>query len=640
MSATLTVPRIAIAPWQGWVRAGSGFPSQPKASPGKFESGAAVFSLPEPREARTTSWARDGGRFCIFTGHLYNPEELAEERDWEAEYASGSAPPARVILAAYRKWGADLLPRLDGVFGLAIWDQPSETLICARDAAGIHPFYYSVAGEELVFSWDFEAVLGHPGVSRELHRVGLAEYLVHHWWNIHETHFRDVRRLPGSHGLRFTRGRLELFRYWNPTPSDGSMRWASQDELAQFPTLLKQAVARAMRAAGGRGAIFLSGGLDSVSVAAYAAEIAAEQGWPPPRALSVIFPGASYEEPIQRAVALQLGFPQEWNHINSYLEGTPRLLHEALSLAPVYPGPPSFTFAPAFFDLLKLARQSGCDFVMNGDGGDELLGVTPIYAADLVRNGNWSGLQILLRSLMRYWRGPKRPRWEALKAVFWTYGIRSLLREWAWEHLPGLAMWRRRQLITEAFPAWLAPDPSLRREIIARFEEHWDRQVSHGNFYLTSMEGRPLEVLPHMTLEEHFYRSAVAGVSLLPPYWSRPLADLLLRVSPEALGEGGRWKGLARNLMEKRFPQLGFGQQKKVVATDFPKAVLLREAPALWQHLGKADAMAELGLVDPTLYHPMLAEHLASNDIRKMYRNWHGAGAETWIRHRIRRDAR
>src|ERR1051325_8797636 len=149
MSATLTVPRIEMASWQGWVRAGSSFSSWAKASPGKFESGAAVFSLPDPGQARTTTWAQDSDRFCIFTGYLYNPDELSEEGDCDAEYADGLQSTAKLILAAYRKWGADLLPRLDGVFGLAIWDQSTETLICARDSAGIHPFYYASIGEDL-----------------------------------------------------------------------------------------------------------------------------------------------------------------------------------------------------------------------------------------------------------------------------------------------------------------------------------------------------------------------------------------------------------------------------------------------------------------------------------------------------------
>jgi asparagine synthase (glutamine-hydrolysing) len=622
--------QVKAAAWQGWIRAGSGFPaSGAESRPARVELGAAVFSLPEPQDAITTSWARAEGRFGIFSGFLFNRRELAKELWLEVDGGGSDLPsPAELLLAAYRRWGCDLARELDGSFAWAVWDESNDLLLCGRDALGWHPLYYCAFGEELIFSWDFETVRRHPRVSHELNRVALAEHLTRHLTDPQETFFEGVRRLPNGHALRFSRGRCDVFRYWDPVPVSGPVRWVTPEELTEFPSLLRKAVAGAMDCGGGRAGILLSGGLDSVSVAAFAAEVAAERGWAAPRAYSVVFPDQAFERPVQEQVAARLGFSQVFANIANYAEVT-WLLRGALAPAAACPSPPTFVFAPPFLDLLRLAGSEQRLVTLTGNGGDELLTVTPAWVADLIQSGDWVEMARQVRMLVRYW---EVPIYRTLSAVFWTHGVRALVRDWVWKHAAALARPFRRRLLSQAVPAWMIPDPALRRELTSRFEERFEKEISQGSFYLAHMNMALLDSKSNMIQEEQFYRNLGTGTFTLHPYWNPPLADFLLRVRPEVLTAGAQSKSMIRKMLAERFPQLGFERQKKVVASDFAKTVFQRELPELWAELGQPRRMSEMGLVDPGRYLEALAPRMRSDTMRDLNEAWHGAGIEAWIR--------
>lgn len=632
MIETAATTRVQTQAWQGWIRAGSGFPpGQAPSEPGRLELGAAVFSLPELPAAKTTSWARADGRFGIFSGFLFNRRELARELRLETDDAGSGLPsPAEMLLAGYRRWGCDVVKKLEGSFAWAVWDQPNDLLLCGRDAVGWHPFYYSLAGEELIFSWDFQTVRRHPRVSHDLNRVVLAEHLTHHLTDPQETFFDGIRRLPNGYALRFARGRCDVFRYWDPVPVAGPVRWVTPEELTEFPNLLRKAVEGAMDCGGGRVGILLSGGLDSVSVAAFAAEVAAEHGWPAPRAYSVVFPDQAFERPVQERVAERLGFSQVFANIADYAEG-PGLLRRALAPAAAYPSPPAFVFAPPFLDLLRLAGSEEREVTLTGNGGDELLTVTPAWVADLMQSGDWAELARQVKMVLRYWQ-VQVPIHRTLSHIFWTQGIRALLRDWVWKHAPALARPFRRRLLSQAVPSWIIPDPALRRELISRFEERFEKDIRQDSFYVAHLNMYLLDSYSNMVQEEQFYRNLGTGTFTLHPYWNPPLADFLLRVRPEILTAGAQSKSLIRSMLVQWFPELEFERQRKVISSDFAKAVFQQELPKLWAELGGPRRMRELGLVEPDRYQKALSPRMKSDTMRDLNEVWHGASIEAWIR--------
>jgi len=384
-----------------------------------------------------------------------------------------------------------------------------------------------------------------------------------------------------------------------------------------------------MGSVGGQTGILLSGGLDSVGIAVSAHDLANDNNWPLPHALSAIFPEPSSEIEIQRGVAEALGLPQSFTKVEDFQQGD-GVLRRAAELSRTAPWPATFIFGPVFAELANTAKAHCSSAILSGDGGDELLGVAPVYAADLVMKGDLAGLYRLTRVLQRFWKGSS---FVAIQSIVWRNGVRAIGRNWIWRNYPNLAARRRRQLLAKAYPSWVVPDPELRREVLERFEERWVKEVSKSNFYKAAVARSLSHPLALRILEEHFYRHLPNGVTLLRPFWGRPVADLLLRVHPEVLNGGGRWKALMRDVVSARLPDMGFAKQKKNLSDG--KDLMRREGPEIWNHLGGPRCLSDLGVIDERGFGEMVSRSLASDDIMKLHRIWHAATTETWLRARL-----
>jgi hypothetical protein len=134
--------------------------------------------------------------------------------------------------------------------------------------------------------------------------------------------------------------------------------------------------------------------------------------------------------------------------------------------------------------------------------------------------------------------------------------------------------------------------------------------------------------------EELFETGQDIGMRFLQPFWDADLVDLLYRTPPLLLNQGGRSKGLVRNSIARRFPGLGFEQQKKVEATRFYSSVILQEGGQVWRTMGQATALADLGIVDKEQLGPVVQQILASRP-GEAYRVWTVLNAETWVRAHI-----
>ncbi len=247
--------------------------------------------------------ARQGPCAALFDGLLYNREEL------ERRLQTPGLTDSELVLEAYRRWGDDVLDELKGIYGFVIGDVARGRVLCARDRVGSHPLFYADVGGELLLSVSITALLADPRVSNELNRAALADHLAHRWPDPGETYFSAIRRVPPGHVLIAGPDGRRINRYWSPVPADEQIDWVGPDELEQFEELLAAAVTRFLDL--GRAGIYLSGGLDSVSVAAFAGRASSEASRQPPLALSLGFPdGATNEQSIQRAVASDLDMPQ------------------------------------------------------------------------------------------------------------------------------------------------------------------------------------------------------------------------------------------------------------------------------------------------------------------------------------------
>jgi len=293
------------------------------------------------------------------------------------------------------------------------------------------------------------------------------------------------------------------------------------------------------------------------------------------------------------------------------------------------------TWLPAYRFLATEGERQGCRVILTGGGGDEWLTITPFLAADLLRTFDLAGVYRLWHSIRR---SHHRPGFALLRSLLWRFGARPILFPAARRLLDGVAPWAlkfRRRLLSRP-PKWIAPEGALRQQLDRRVEEHAarGRQVI-GSFYIQEMRTALDHPLVSWESEEAYEIGQRSGVRVVQAFWDADLVDLLFRTPPFLLNQGGRNKGLVRESLARRFPDLGFERQKKVDATDFYSSVILQEGADAWQALGGTTALVGLGIIDQQHLCPAMEQILGRREARKAYRVWSVLNAEAWVRARV-----
>jgi hypothetical protein len=229
-----------------------------------------------------------------------------------------------------------------------------------------------------------------------------------------------------------------------------------------------------------------------------------------------------------------------------------------------------------------------------------------------------------------------------MRRILWRYGARPLMRAAAISILQRVASdalrAHRRRRIGQATPAWVAPDPSLQRELSRRAEESIQRSVEEpasDGFYLDDIRGFRDSFLLAMEFEQEFENGRRMGIPVLQPFWDADLVDFLFRTPPHLLSRGGLTKGLVRHKLAQRFPKLGFERQKKVLMNTFYRDILLGQGPNAWQTTGGAPALAALGIVEASGLSDTMAAIFAGTKRSELYRVWDVLNLEAWLKPRV-----
>ena len=420
-----------------------------------------------------------------------------------------------------------------------------------------------------------------------------------------------------------------MARYWHPLPSE-EIVWVEEDDLEQFPVLMKRAIGRCFQS--GRAGIYLSGGLDSGTLATLAADYSKEKGLLIPHAISLVYddPEAN-EERIQRGIAGRLGLNQTLVR-HEQIVNAGDIFSTSLQLNCTWPHPLAVGLSPIHLLLGDRAREEGCDVVVSGEGGDEWLAVHYRLAADLMRS-------LDLSRLRRLWFTSKetaRDSWYgATSRVLGAYGLWPLLQDGLESRLvkmaPGALRILRRRSAEHNMPHWLAPDPELRENLYARAQ----MSVNEGpyTFYQREIMGtilnQPLTVLYK---EDNFECSRRTGVLMLEPFYDPEVVQFLARTPPWLRCRGGRYKGLLRELLHRRHPQLGYDRQQKPYATGFVAGKVFEGARRIWPALKGTQALSELGVVQAESANALIREILEKQEVGQFRCLWMMLCAEVWAR--------
>jgi asparagine synthase (glutamine-hydrolysing) len=304
--------------------------------------------------------------WIVFNGEIYNDpglRPLLKRRGHR--YATNS--DTETILHLYEDYGEDCVHLLRGMFAFAIWDTRSRKLFCARDRLGIKPFYYVLTPERFAFASEIKALLELSGVHARLNRGVLPEFLALGYLSSQKTMFEGVFKLPPGHRLVFdlSQGDKEprITQYWDLDISTPECHLKEADYVAQFSRFFEDTVQTHLRSDVPLG-VFLSGGLDSSSIATVVAGLRKE----PIQTFSVGYHEDQYSElSYARQVAEYIG--AEHNEIilgpEEFLTSLPQMIwHEDEPL--VWPS------SVALGHLARLAGEK-VKVVLTGEGADEIL---------------------------------------------------------------------------------------------------------------------------------------------------------------------------------------------------------------------------------------------------------------------------
>jgi asparagine synthase (glutamine-hydrolysing) len=293
----------------------------------------------------------------VYNGEIYNFTSIEEELK-NLGYNFTTTSDTEVLLKGYKEWGADLIPKLNGMFAFCIYDADTQKVFCARDRLGVKPFYYYWKNGEFEICSQLRPLSEGKNVSSEAISIYLDCGYIPSPYSIYE----DVHKLPPGNTMviDLKTHSLEIKEYWNLKEiilSDISY----EDAKNQLHDLLKDCVKIRLKADVPIGA-FLSGGIDSALISSIAAKSSAV----PVNTFSIGFDDPKFDESKIAAKYAEI--------IGSYHTETICQAADVITLIPklveVYDEPFADSSAlPSL--LLNSVTKQYVTVALSGDGGDE-----------------------------------------------------------------------------------------------------------------------------------------------------------------------------------------------------------------------------------------------------------------------------
>jgi asparagine synthase (glutamine-hydrolysing) len=302
-----------------------------------------------------------GDVHIVFNGEIYNHAELRPGLEARGHYYR-SRCDTETILHLYEDEGDAVVEHLRGMFAFAIWDEPRQRLLLARDRLGIKPLYYVMTGTHLLFASEIKALLASHLIRATFNEQVLPEFLSTRFVSGEQTFFRDIRKLLPGHVCSWTLdGPVTSRRYWE-VPTPGPVAPSGALSALDLRARIEAAVDSHLMSDVPLG-VFLSGGIDSSVLAA----LVARRSTQPVQTFAV---GFSEREANEFAYArLAAGHVGSRHHevtvsADQFFEVLPTALwHEDEPIA--------FPSSIPLFLLAQEARRH-VKVVLTGEGADEL----------------------------------------------------------------------------------------------------------------------------------------------------------------------------------------------------------------------------------------------------------------------------
>ncbi|WP_089318863.1 asparagine synthase (glutamine-hydrolyzing) [Pontibacter ummariensis] len=497
----------------------------------------------------------------IFNGEIYNHLDLRKQFRLRGNTHSDT----ETILLLYQQMGLDMLEHLEGMFAMALYDKRKGKLFLIRDRAGKKPLYFSKTDESIYFGSEQNVL---QQVLRPSVRLSaIATYLHSGMVYGKDTPFEGVYELRPGHLLEIdvrSGAMSEQRQWWSIVPFyEKTLDISEEEALAELDKRLKLAVRQRIESSDLEVGCFLSGGIDSGIVTAMATEVKPEL-----RTFTVKFSDKYDESPIARKVANHLGTRHQELSV-SY----DNLLQDFEKIVNAYGEPfVDDSQIPSYY-VAKEARKH-LTVIVNGDGGDELLGgyrrYVP-YANALLRS---KGVKALSKVVAPMLPSPKD------KMSLYNYGYRLAKLNSLDSYEQYLSASSDLLLDTSLFK--VKPDTALEKTINGIYRKDISdlRKIMLSDFQT---------ILPYILLKKIDISSMQSSLEGRSPFLSKDILEFAPSLPDKLKVKGRTTKYLLRKLAARYLPA---GNEK------LPKRGF--EVPII-------------GMVDQTLQ-PILKDYLYSSN--------------------------
>lgn len=534
---------------------------------------------------RRTPWRLENGGLVIAAdARVDNRDDLIAELAAANELSPSDDPTdSELILGAYRTWGEDAPAALLGDFAFVIWDAGRRTLFAARDTGGNRPLYVCREGSRVYLASEVKQILAVRRRPPRINESMLGAYLAACGGRPEWSFYEGIEHVPKAHAVIASRQRFRMRRYWE-IHSELSIDHRNEDDYAEeLRWLLGEAVRARMDVATPVG-IWLSGGLDSGSVASMAGHLLESGATGAVRAFSYAFEelSESDERWVSRHIVERYG-----------LASTDIPADDAWPLcdAPLH-GPDKDEPLMGAYQVLhervyEAAKQHGIGVMFTGASGDNFAGGEIFdYPHELRRDP---------RRAWRHLRDHATFTGESLRHV--------LLQRVAWPmvapHLPTGAVSRLRvaRSTGHEWPSWIRDDFASRVALdeITRLRVPGPSFPHHGAAQRYQALMDPISMRGTVWDERNHARW---GFGYADPWSDRRLAEFSLAVPQWLFNRGAVRKNLVRRAMTGIMPEDARTTARKICLSPLYRRGIDEHERARVVSLVRSSRLAAMGVVD------------------------------------------